>query len=55
MSDVWESDPDIHWREPIASWSEPVYPDENDEHDSPSPADEEEIHSDFVPSEPVSE
>jgi hypothetical protein len=43
------------WKEPAASWSEPVYPDEIDEHEDLSPPDEEESYSDFVPSESASE
>ena len=55
MSNVWKSDPNMVWREPTATWDEPVYPDETDIQESLSPTDEEESYSDFVPSGSTSE
>jgi len=42
------------WTEPLVSWGEPVYP-EIDDAETPSPLDEEESGSEFVPSGSASE
>ena len=46
--DVHE-DPASFWTEPIATWGEPVYPEEMDVEEQSSP-DEEENGSEFLPS-----
>ena len=45
----------MFWTEARVSWEEPVYPDEIDDHETSSPADEEESGSEFVPSGSASE
>jgi hypothetical protein len=41
--------------EPLVPWSDPVYPEERGEEETPSPTDEEESGSEFVPSDSVSD
>ena len=54
--DVHESGPYEFWTEPLVSWGDPIYPEETNEDDAPSPMDkEEETGSEFVPSESISE
>ena len=49
-----DSDHRIFWKEPLVTWDEPLYPEEMNDEDSPSVADEE-SGSEFVLSESVSE
>ena len=53
--DVNTFDRRMFWREPIVPWDEPVYPEELDDEESPSIADEEESGSEFIPSGSASE
>jgi hypothetical protein len=53
--DVNTFDRRMFWREPIVPWDEPVYPEELDDEESPSVADEEESGSEFIPSGSASE
>ena len=43
------------WTEPLVPWGDDVYPDEICDGETPSPADEEESGSEFVPSGSTSE
>jgi hypothetical protein len=52
--DVHDSDRHMFWEEPFVAWDEPFYPEEMDDEDSPSVADDE-SESEFVPSESTSE
>ena len=52
--DVYECEPQMFWTEQPVPWDEPIYP-EMDDDESPSPADEEESGSEFVPSGSASE
>ena len=45
----------MFWTEPIVPWDEPVYPEEMDDEESPSTADEEESESEFISSGSASE
>jgi hypothetical protein len=45
----------MFWKEPFVLWDEPVYPEEMDDEESLSAADEEESGSEFIPSESASE
>lgn len=53
--DVYALDRSLFWTEPRVSWEEPVYPDEMDDYETPSPADEAESGSEFLPSGSTSE
>ena len=53
--DVNTFDHRMFWREPLVPWDEPVYPEEMDDEESPSVADEEENGSEFIPSGSASE
>jgi hypothetical protein len=48
-------DRQMFWKEPFVLWDEPVYPEEMDDEESLSAADEEESGSEFIPSESASE
>jgi len=52
--DVYGFDRRLFWEEPLVAWDEPFYPEEMDDEDSPSVANEE-SGSEFVPSESASE